>query len=146
MRQKNEIKLKKQDRIYLKDLVSKGKEKARTITRGRILLMSDEGKNDTAIIETLDIARNTARQVRQRYVEDGLDSAIHERARSGAPVKIDGRQKAKITALACSDPPEGRGRWTLRLLADKVVELNIADEISHMQVDRILKKTKSNPT
>ena len=145
MRKKNIVILKTRDRIFLKGLVSKGGEKARMITRGRILLMSDKGTNDTAIIRILDIARNTIRQVRQRYAQGGLNFALQERSRSGAPAKIDGRQKAKITALACSDPPEGRGRWTLRLLAGKVVELDIVNEISHMQVGRILKKTKSNP-
>ena len=145
MRKKNIVILKARERIFLKGLVSKGEEKARMITRGRILLMSDKGENDTAIIRILDIARNTIRQVRQRYAQGGLNSALQERSRAGAPAKIDGRQKAKITALACSDPPEGRGRWTLRLLAGKVVELDIVDEISHMQVDRILKKTKLNP-
>lgn len=145
MRKTNVIVLKAKERMLLNNLVSKGEEKARTIARGRVLLMSNEGKNDTAIIDALDLARNTVRQVRQRYVNEGLDAAIHEKSRPGAPLKINGRQRAKITALACSDPPEGRARWTLRLLADRVVELDITEEISHMHVGRILKKTKLNP-
>ena len=146
MRKADAITLKSKERVLLKKIVSKGEEMARTIARSRVLLMSDEGMSDTAIIEALDLARNTVRQVRHRYVNEGLDAAIHEKARSGAPMKIDGKQRAKITALACSDPPEGRARWTLRLLANRVVELDITDEISHMHVGRILKKTKSNPT
>jgi len=146
MKKCDDVTLKPEEKALLKKIVSRGKEKARTIARSRVLLMSDDGLSDTSILRALNLARNTVRHVRHRYVIDGLDAAIHEKFRSGAPVKIDGRQRAKITALACSNPPEGRARWTLRLLADRVVELNITDEISHLQVGRILKKTKSNPT
>ena len=141
MRKKNLVKLKPKERQALKHLVTKGEEKVRKITRVRILLLSDVGKTDTQIIEALSTARNTIRQVRQRYTEQGLKAAINENARSGAPKKYKGAQKAKITALACSQPPEGRSRWSLRLLADKAVELELVDEISYITVDRILKKT-----
>lgn len=137
---KNPVKLTPKERKKLKQLISKGTEKARKITRARILLMANEGKTDTHIIETLKVARNTVRQVRLRYVQEGLESAINEQARSGAPKKFTGRQRAKITAIACSEPPEGRNRWTLRLIADKVVELKICDEISYKTVERTLKK------
>lgn len=146
MEVKNRVKLKPKERKELKQLVNKGTEKARKITRCRILLLADEGKNDTQIIEALRIARNTIRTVRSRYVQEGLEAAINEQPRSGAPKKFTGRQKAKITAIACSEPPEGRSRWTLRLIADKVVELKIVDNISHQTVKRVLKKTNLSRT
>lgn len=143
---KNQVKLKPNERKLLKQLISKGIEKARKITRCRILLLADEGKTDTQIIEALNTARNTIREVRTRYVQKGLNVAINEQTRPGAPQKFNGRQKAKITAIACSEPPEGRDRWTLRLIADKIVELKIADTISYKTVERVLKKTNLSLT
>lgn len=141
MKKKDIIKLKKKDQKILEQLVIKGSQKARTITRSRILLMSNDGKTDTQIIEALNVARNTIRTVRYRYVHDGLETAINEQQRPGAPNKFTGRDKAKITAIACSQPPDGRNRWTLRLIADTMVELNMVDDISHQTVKRVLKKT-----
>lgn len=142
MRKKYIIKLEPQERKFLKGLISKGKEKARKLTRCRVLLLSDEGKSDTNIIEILQIARNTVRQICQRYVRESLESALNEKPRSGAPDIFSGRAKAKITALACSKAPDGHSQWSLRLLADKAIELKFVDDISHMSVQRILKKTK----
>ncbi len=141
MQKRNLVKLKPKERQLLKHLINKGEEKARKITRSRILLLADTGKTDTQIIEALSIARNTIRQVRQRYTEQGFEAAINEKARPGAPKKYKGAQRAKITALACSKPPEGYSRWSLRLLSDKAVELKLVDEISYITIDRILKKT-----
>lgn len=141
MRKKDFIKLKPKDQKMLKQLIAKGSQKARTITRSRILLMANEGKTDTQIIEALNTARNTIRTVRYRYVHNGLESAINEQPRPGAPNKFTGRDKAKVTAIACSKPPDGRNRWTLRLIADTMVELGIVDDISHHTVQRVLKKT-----
>jgi len=146
MRKKNKVKLKSKERALLKQLISKGTEKARKITRCRILLLADAGKTDTQIIEALGIARNTIRQVRQRYSAEKLESAINEQSRPGAPEKFTGAQRAKITAIACSTPPEGHSRWTLRLLADKVIELGIVEEISYKTVERTLKKTNLSLT
>jgi transposase len=146
MKVKNQVKLKPKERKGLKQLISKGTEKVRKITRCRILLMAHEGKTDTYIMETLEVARNTVRTVRARYIQEGLEAAINEQPRPGAPKKFTGRQRAKITAIACSKPPEGRSRWTLRLIADKVVELEMADDISHQTVKRILKKTNLSLT
>ena len=143
---KNPVKLKPKEQKELRQLISKGSEKARKITRARILLLAHEGKTDTHIIENLKVARNTVRTVRSRYIQDGLEAAINEQPRSGAPKKFTGRQKAKITAIACSEPPEVRSRWTLRLIADKFVELKMADDISHQTVKRILKKTNLSLT
>lgn len=141
MRKKDLIKLKQKDQKMLKQLIAQGSRKARTITRSRILLMSNNGKTDTQIIEALNTARNTIRTVRYRYVHQGLEAAINEQPRPGAPNKFTGRDKAKVTAIACSKPPEGRTRWTLRLIADTMVELDIVDDISHQTVKRVLKKT-----
>lgn len=146
MRTKKSVKLKAKERGVLKQLISKGNEKARKITRCRILLLADAGKTDTRIMESLSIARNTVRQVCQRYAEEGLEAALNERSRPGAPQKFSGAQRAKITAIACSEPPEGRSRWTLRLLSDKIVELDIVDAISYKTVERTLKKTNSSLT
>jgi transposase len=146
MKKKNLIKLKKKDQRILEQLIIKGSQKSRTITRSRILLMANKGKTDTQIIEALNVARNTIRTVRYRYVHQGLETAINEQPRPGAPNKFTGRDKAKVTAIACSKPPEGRNRWTLRLIADTMVELDIVDDISHHTVQRVLKKTNLSLT
>ncbi|MCK4224494.1 MAG: helix-turn-helix domain-containing protein [candidate division Zixibacteria bacterium] len=146
MKVKNRVKLRPKEQALLKQIISKGSEKARKITRCRILVLANEGKTDTQIIEALRVARNTIRTVRFRYVREGLESALNEQPRPGAPKKFTGGQKAKITAIACSQPPEGRNRWTLRLIADRVVELKMIDSISHQTVKRVLKKTNSNLT
>jgi len=146
VKRKNLVRLKQKERKMLKQLVSRGKEKARKLTRCRILLLADERKKDAQIMEALGVARNTVKQVRSRYLKEGLEAALNEQPRCGAPHKFSGRQQAKMTAIACSQPPEGRSRWTLRLLADKIVELKITDNISHMTVGRVLKKTNSSLT
>ena len=141
MIKKDLVKLKKKERKLLQEMISKGEAKARTITRCRILLQADEGKKDSEIIKALGITANTIRQIRQRYEQEGLKAAIEERPRPGAPKKFSGKHKAQITALACSEAPEGRSRWSLRLLADKVVELELVDDISYKTIERTLKKT-----
>lgn len=146
MRIQHPVRLKRAEREHLTALLSKGAERARKLTRCRILLLSNEGKTDTAIMEALQVARNTVRQVRHRYIHSGVDVAINERPRPGARIKFTPSQKAKITALACSEPPQGRSRWSLRLLADKLVELDIVENISYKTVERTLKKTSSNRT
>ena len=100
-------------------------------------------KTDAEIAEQVAISRATVQRVRRRFVEEGLEAALTEKLRSGAPPKLSGRQRAEITALACSEPPEGRPRWSLRLLADKLVELGMVDRISHVSVQQVLKKRTS---
>ena len=136
------VKLKAKEVKLLKGIISKGVEKARKITRCRILLLCDAGKSKTEIVSMLSINPNTVSNICRRYVEEGLEPAINEKPRSGAPTLFDGKLKAKITALACSTPPEGRSQWSLRLLSEKAVELDLVDSISHEDVRRILKKTK----
>jgi len=137
-----EIKLKFSEIKILKSIVRKGVEKARKITRCRILLLCNENKSKTIIASMLSISTHTVSNTCRRYIEEGLESALNEKPRSGAPTLFDGKIRAKITALACSTPPEGYSQWSLRLLSDKAVELNFVDAISHTDVGRILKKTK----
>jgi transposase len=93
-------------------------------------------------VETLKVSKSTVCRIRKRYCEGGLDYELREKPRSGAPAKIDGKMQAKITMLACSEPPDGRSKWTLKLLADRLVEMDVVDSISNMTVQRILKKMK----
>lgn len=140
------IKLKKQERERLREIVETGKESARKITRCRILLLADKGKTDEEIADTLDVCLATIYYIRRHYCQAGLDRAINEAPRSGQPAKIKGKAMAKITAIACSKPPEGYARWSLRLLADRIVELDIVDTISYQSVRTILKKTNLSLT
>jgi transposase len=142
MKRVHVVKLTGEEREELLQYLRKGKSSARSQTRARILLLSDEGLEDDEIAETLKVSKSTVCRIRKRYCEGGLDFALQEKPRSGAPNKIDGRVEAQLTLLACSDPPEGRSRWTVRLLADRLVELEVVDSISHMSVQRLLKKMK----
>ena len=136
------VRLKEEEREELKRYLRKGKSSARSLTRARILLLADEDRNDEVILEALKVSKSTVSRIRKRYCEGGLDFALHERARSGAPPKIDGRIEAQLTLLACSEPPDGRSKWTVRLLADRLVEMEVTESISHMSVQRLLKKMK----
>ena len=136
------IKLKAKEIKILNDIIKKGSEKSRKITRCRILLLCHENKSRTLIASMLSVDANTISNICRRYLEEGLESALNEKPRSGAPSIFDGKLKAKITALACSEPPEGHSQWSLRLLSDKAVELDLVESISHTQINTILKKTK----
>ena len=138
------VRLKEEEREGLSRYLRRGKSCARSLTRARILLLADEGRDDGEISKALKVSKSTANRIRKRYFEGGLEFALHEKARSGAPTKMDGRIEAQLTLLACSEPPDGRSKWTLRLLADRLVELEAVESISHMSVQRLLKKMKSN--
>lgn len=142
------VQLSAQEREQLQGIIRSGKNKARKITRCRILLLADEskGKTDQEIADALNVCLATIFGIRRRYSQEGLESAINERPRTGQPPKFKGKAAAKITAIACSKPPAGQAKWTLRLLADRAVELKIVDSISHQSVSNILKKTSSNRT
>jgi len=149
MSQKNHcVKLSEHERQYLQKIVESGKNKARKITRCRILLLADEakGKTDKEICDALNVCLATIFNIRRRYCQEGLERAISEAARSGQPPKFKGKSMAKITVIACSKPPEGRARWSLRLLADRAVELDIVDSISYQSIRNILKKTNLSLT
>lgn len=136
-----DVHLTEKERGQLLAWVNRGKQLARVLTRARILLLADERRTDAEIAEVLNISRGTVFRIRKRYCQAGLEAAVHDRPRSGAPAKVTGRLDAQLTALACSEPPEGRARWTLRLLAEKLVELEFIESLSHMTVSRLLKKT-----
>ena len=136
------VKLSEQERTELIQYLRKGRSSARSQTRARILLLSDDDLEDDEIAVTLTISKSTVCRIRKRYCEGGLDYALREKPRSGAPAKIDGKIEAKITMLACSEPPDGRSKWTLNLLADRLVEMEVVDSISNMSVQRVLKKMK----
>lgn len=131
------------DREYLENLISKGELKAKTFRRALALLELDRGRTYTAVAQIVKMTIPTLSTLARQYKADGL-KALYDKPRSGRPIVIDGEQRAKITALACSTPPEGYAEWSLRLLADKVVELGFCEQISHTEVRTILKKTNSN--
>jgi transposase len=110
------VKLKEEDRDELIRYLRRGSSSARSQTRARILLLADEDRDDNEISEALKVSKSTANRIRKRYCEGGLDLALHEKARNGAPLKIDARIDAQLTLLACSEPPDGRSKWTVRLL------------------------------
>ena len=145
------VKLSKTERSELNRLTLGGTIGVRKLNRVKILLLADENhandqKTDKAIAAKLDISPATVERIRTRYVQEGLKAALNEKPRKGRPPGLSGDERAKITALACTTPPEGYGRWSLRLLADKAVELEFVETISHKTVGEILKKTLSNRT
>lgn len=142
---KQYVQLSSTDREYLEALISKGELKAKTYRRALSLLEMDRGQTYTAVSKTVKMTIGTLSTLAEQYRENGLQ-ALYDRPRSGRPIQIDGEQRAKITALACSTPPEGHAEWTLRLLADKAVELDFCEQISHTHVRTILKKTSSSRT
>lgn len=141
-----------QERQDLHDLIAAGQAAARKLTHARILLKADAAEGgpawpDHQIADALEVSVSTVERVRQRFVEEGLDAALDRkrRERPAREVKLDGRAEARLIALACSAPPEGRAVWTMRLLADKLVELEVVDSISDETVRLALKKTRSSP-
>jgi transposase len=137
-----------EERLHLRKLVSAGKRSARTLTRARILLQADQAKGgpaweDAEIAEALGCGQRTVERVRQRLVERGLDAALAHKPQEhpSRERRLDGAAEARLIALACSQPPEGRARWTLKLLADRLVELEVVESVSDETVRRVLKKT-----
>lgn len=138
-------------RQQLQDLISAGTGSARALAHARILLKADQGDEgpswkDEDIAAALEVSRPTIGRVRQRFAREGLEAALHRRPpRRQYQRKLDGRQEAHLVAVACGTPPEGQGRWTLRLLAHRMVELEHVDSLSYETVRRVLKKTGSSP-
>ena len=151
MRKRLIVHLSESERGILSELIATGRAAARTLTHARILLKADRGPGgpgwrDGAIAEALEVSRPTVERVRQRFVTEGLEAALsHRRHTSGHPRRLDGKQEAQLITLACSTPPDGRDGWSLRLLADKMVELQYANTVSYETVRRTLKKTTSSP-
>jgi transposase len=142
------VTLSEAERRELRD-VERGARAAYKRVRARILLKADEGKggpswNDARIAEALEVGRRSVERLRQRFVEEGLEASLERRVQENRCRKIDGEVEARLVAEACSKPPEGRTRWTIRLLADRLVELELVDSISPEAVRKALKKTQSN--
>ncbi len=148
---KYKVTLTAEERNSLQDLIAAGKAAAQKLTHARILLKADATPGgpawtDARIAEALEVNVTTIERLRERFVEQGLDAAL-TRKKQDRPSRertLDGQGEARLVALACSDPPRGRARWTLRLLADKLVELEVVDTVSPETVRRVLKKTNSS--
>ena len=154
MKKKYPVILNDTERDELKRLIAAGTAPpARKLTHARILLKSDQGPEgpgwvDDAVADAVEVSQPTVSRVRKQYVEEGMEAALNRRPPNREyHRKLDGKQEARLVALACSEPPEGQARWSLRLLADKLVELEIVEEeISYQTVRRTLKKTNSSHT
>jgi transposase len=151
MLKKYHVRLSADERTLLTDLITAGTAAARTQTHARILLKADAGPDgpawiDADIATALEVGVRTIERVRERWVLDGLEAALHPRpVTTPRRRKLDGEQEAHLIALACSTPPAGRKRWSLRLLADRLVELEVVDGIAPETVRTMLKKTSSSP-
>jgi transposase len=146
LKDKHLVRLTADDRRELERMVRSGKHPARTLVHARILLKADAagpGWDDTAIAGALDCGTRTVARVRKKYAEGGLGSALHRKKPTGRQYrKLDGKQEARLVAIACSAPPPGKARWTLKMLADRLVELEVVDAVSDETVRRTLKKTR----
>jgi transposase len=143
------VRLSAEERQSLERLVATKRVAAVKSLRARMLLKADVGEEgagwtDEAIAEAFEVGLSTVHRLRQRLVEEGLDAALARKPRPPRPPKIDGEKEARLVMLACSEPPKGRARWTLELLADKMVELRVVDSLSRETVRLRLKKTKLN--
>jgi len=145
---KHPVYLNAEQRSQLENIIGSGHDSARVLSRARILLLSDQSfgkkREDAEVAEAVMVCTGTVWRVRKEFALFGLEAAIYDKPRPGAMPKITGDVEAKVTMLACSNPPEGHARWTLRLLADKVVELGYVDSISHVAIGDRLKKTTSS--
>lgn len=139
------ITLTEKERTELLQLIKSGKHSARVLGRARIVLLLDRSQGQKMklkeVADAMLTSIGTVSNVKRRYLKGGLEQGLHDRPRPGAKPKIDGEVEAHLIALVCSDPPEGQVRWTLRLLADKLVELELVESISHVAVGDALKKT-----
>lgn len=140
---KEHVTLSTAERTYLQDFIKKGNLPAKTYKRALALLELDQGRTFTEVAGLVGVVIQTVSSWAKKYQVSGLDF-LTDKPKPGRPIAIDGEQRAKITALACSEPPPGYARWSLRLLADKAVELELVDSISYGEVRLILKKTNSN--
>jgi putative transposase len=138
------INLSADERSFLENLIRTGSAPARVIARARVLLLADQSlghqRKDAEVAQAVMVHKQTVYNVRKRFADFGLDGALYEKPRPGAVPKITGDIEAQLVVLACSDPPEGHSRWTLQLLADKLVELQLVESISYVAVHRRLKK------
>jgi transposase len=134
------VELTREERTELLGCLNRGSAPARRLTRARALLLAEEGHTDEEIAEALHISRPTVERLRKRFVDEGLERALKDRHRKGAPRKLSGRDEALLVATACSNAPEGQTRWTMQLLADRLVEIKVVESISDETVRRCFKK------
>lgn len=147
-KQEYPVRLSQSEREHLENLISTGTEKARKLTRARILLKADAGWTDEQTVVALDVGMSTIGRIRKRYKTEGLDVALNRKpTRRQYERKIDGAAEAQLIALTCGEPPEGYARWSLRLLAERLVRLEQVEieSVSHETVRQVLKKTNSSP-
>ena len=138
------VNLTEEERDQLLNLTKKGKNSSRVFKRAQILLLAEENYQDVEIADILKVGESTVHRTRQKYVEEGVSLALSERPRSGRPGKLNLEAEAMLIATACSHPPQGRNNWTMQLLADQLVTLDLVENISDETVRLTLKKTKSN--
>jgi transposase len=148
MTKQRHIYLTDSERTELEQRIKSGVHPARVIARARVLLLLDRAQGDERtlheVAEAAMVSLGTVSNVKNRYLTGGLNRALHDLPRPGGVPKIDGEVEARLTALACSEPPEGYERWTLRLLAQELVSLELVESISHVAVGKVLKKTRSS--
>ena len=142
-RKKYRVDLTAEERQSLEQLLQRGKSSARKLIRARILVQADEGLTDEEIATALEVGVATVERTRQRFVERNLD-ALNDLPRPGGQCKLSGKQEAHLIAVACTPAPTGQGRWTLQLLAERVVALGFAPSIARETVRQVLKKTSSS--
>lgn len=145
MNVKHIVELTNEERKQLEEMLTGGKDSARKLRRARTLLLADEGKQTAAIVDALSTSTSTVYRTKRRFVEGGLEHALTENRRPGANRKLSGSEEATLIALTCSDPPAGRAKWTLQLLADKIVALTDHENISAMTIGRRLKENELKP-
>jgi putative transposase len=146
-KRRKKIPLTKTQRTELETFVAYGKKSAREINRARVLLLAEEGKSDSEIARLLGLSRGTVYNVGKKYqakARHPLEEVLQDAPRSGRPIKIDSRVEAEVTMLACSEPPTGSARWTLHLIADQLVKLDVIESISHESMRQLLKKPHSS--
>ena len=150
MQKRYQVTLTQSERVDLQKMVRVGTSAAQKLTRARILVLADQAeggpaKADPEIVDALGCGRASVERIRKRFVEEGLEAALNPKPSLRVfQKKLDGQAEAQLIALACSAPPEGRARWTLRLLSDQMVVLEHVESVSHETVRRVLKKTNSS--
>lgn len=144
MPEKYIVTLSAEERQQLLEITHQSKVSARRFKRAQILLLADDGYRDETIAQTLYVGESTVHRTRQKFVDGGVEFALSEAPRVGGKRKLDGKAEAFLVATACSTPPQGKAEWTMQMLADRLVEVNLVEQISDETVRRMLKKMTSS--
>ncbi len=135
------VNLSREEQGVLEELTQNDAPRSRRVKHAKVLLESDRGKSAAKVADWVGVGHSTVERTRQRYAEGGLEAALNDKRRPGGVSKLDGKQQAFVIALACSDTPDGQERWSMQMLADKIVELGIVERpVSHDTIGRVLKK------